>query len=134
MQDLKQLLAVLIFVLMAFGCNNGGSRSEAGKACDDFCDGSADECTTFDPRNCETACDQLDKLDDDLSRRCEDAIVDLFDCLDNSTCDELNGTFTPPILSLGNFFEQLDDLCQTEEEDVKDQCAGDFVIIDAIEP
>ncbi|MBC8341576.1 MAG: hypothetical protein H8E63_07950 [Proteobacteria bacterium] len=127
-------MAVFIFVLRALGGDNGGIRSEAGKACDDFCDGSSDECTTFDPRNCETACDQLDKLDDDLSRRCEDAIVVLFDCLDNSTCEDLNDTFIPPIESLGNFFVQLEGLCPAEEENVTGECANDFVIINAIEP
>jgi hypothetical protein len=94
MQVAKQLMAISIFVLMALGCDNGGSRSAAGKACDDFCDGTSEECNTFDSRNCEVACDQLDKLDDDLSRRCEEAIVDLFDCLDNETCQKLNTTFT----------------------------------------
>ncbi len=94
MQVAKQLMAISIFVLMALGCDNGGSRSAAGKVCDDFCDGTSEECNTFDSRNCEVACDQLDKLDDDLSRRCEEAIVDLFDCLDNETCQKLNTTFT----------------------------------------
>jgi hypothetical protein len=134
MQVSKQLMAISIFVLMALGCDNGGSRSAAGKACDDFCDGTSEECNTFDSRNCEVACDQLDKLDDDLSRRCEEAIVDLFDCLDNETCEDLDANFTSPILSLGNFFDQLEGLCQAQEQDVKDQCAGDFVIIEAIEP
>ena len=129
MQGSKQLLAVLIFVLMAFGCDNGGGRSDASQACVDFCDGIADEnCTVFDAENCETVCDELDKLDDDISRGCDDAISELFNCLDDSSCVELNATFDPPILNLGNFFEQLDGLCQVEEDDVKDKCPPDFVI------
>jgi hypothetical protein len=134
MQVSKQLLAVFIFILTAFGCDNGGSRSDASQACVDFCDGTSEECGTFDVQNCEIACDELDRLDDDLSRGCDDAIVDLFDCLDNETCDDLNANFTEPIENLGNFFVQLDDLCEDEEEDVIGQCAGDFVIIDAIGP
>jgi len=43
MQVSKQLMAISIFVLMALGCDNGGSRSAAGKACDDFCDGTSEE-------------------------------------------------------------------------------------------
>jgi hypothetical protein len=135
MQVSKQLLAVFIFILTAFGCDNGGSRSDASQACVDFCDGNSEECGTFDVQNCEIACDELDRLDDDLSRGCDDAIVDLFDCLDNSTCGQLNGTFTPPILSLRDFFVQLDGrLCQVEEENVTGECADDFVIINAIQP
>lgn len=134
MKVLKPLMAVFIFVLMAFGCDNGGSRSDASQACVDFCDGTSEECDTFDRQNCEIACDELDRLDDDLSRGCDDAIVDLFDCLDNSSCGELNGTFTSPIESLGNFFVQLEGLCQAEEGNVTGECANDFVIINAIEP
>ncbi len=129
MQVSKPLLAVLIFVLMAFGCDNGGSRSDASQACVDFCDGIADEkCTVFDAENCETVCDELDKLDDDISRGCDDAISELFNCLDDSSCVELNATFDSSILNLGNFFEQLDGLCVEQEGDVKVKCAPDFVI------
>ena len=134
MQVSKQLLAVFIFILTAFGCDNGGSRSAASRACVDFCDGTSEECDTFDLQNCEIACDELDRLDDDLSRGCDDAIVDLFDCLDNETCDDLNANFTEPIENLGNFFVQLDGLCPAEEGNVTGECANDFVIINAIEP
>ena len=129
MQVSKPLLAVLIFVLMALGCDNGGSRSDASQACVDFCDGIADEnCTVFDAENCETVCDELDKLDDDISRGCDDAISKLFNCLDNSSCEELDADFTLPIRKLGDVFDQLDDLCQPEEDDVKAKCGPDFVI------
>ena len=134
MQGSKQLLAVFIFVLMAFGCDNGGSRSDASQACVDFCDGTSKECDTFDLENCEIACDELDRLDDDLSRGCDDAISELFNCLDNSSCEQLRDTFTSPIQSLGNFFVQLDGLCVDQELDVTVKCVSDFVIIDAIDP
>jgi hypothetical protein len=128
MQVSKQLLAVFIFILTAFGCDNGGSRSAASRACVDFCDGTSEKCDTFDLQNCEIACDELDRLDDDLSRGCDDAIVDLFDCLDNETCDDLNENFTEPIENLENFFEQLDGLCPVEDDEVKAKCGPDFEI------
>ncbi len=110
-----------------YGCGSSGSGKDASESCEDLCD-RANKCDfdDFDKGFCNDICDEIDDGEDEVDNRCEDAVIDLLDCAEKLSCEELAGID----------FEDIDDFldsilveleaCIDEIEELLDECEDDF--------
>jgi hypothetical protein len=123
---LKTMLVLLMAVAATsgFACNGGGGSADPSEACFGFCD-QVDDCDEdiFAGTLCEDICDAVDDLESEVSGDCEDAIVELFECAEDQSCDELGTLEADDVSSLLTF--AFDD-CEDEVDEVGDECGGEL--------
>jgi hypothetical protein len=121
MKDRKYLIALMILALSMFGvaCSDGGSDSDdASDACFDVCSRVGDcEVEGFSENGCNELCDELNDDDANISGNCDDALIGLFECAEDASCEEIR-------LGLeGGIFDDVEDLILTIASECEEEGA-----------
>ncbi len=129
MKLVKYLAVLVVFALSMYGCGSsgGGGGKDASESCEDLCD-RVDKCAFegFDKGLCNDICDEIDDEEGEVDSGCEDAIIDLFDCGEKLSCEELA---TLDFEGIDEFlFSVLEEFeaCFDEVDDLIDECEDDF--------
>lgn len=138
----KLLLIPLLALaaLFAFGCQPEAGTGDASDSCEALCD-EYSECSIdgFDDEVCAAICEVVGDLEDEVSDGCEEAVVDLFECGEGLTCEEIESfdfhdlddlDDLDDFDDLGDFIDDvadglIDDECEEEAEEVEDECDDD---------
>ncbi len=97
MQYSNALWIVILGIFLVVGCGKSSSE-DPGSLCEDACD-AADECHDhplsgpFSLSGCEASCRAIDDEEDNLSEACEDALMELFECVEGTNCGTLADEF-----------------------------------------
>jgi hypothetical protein len=110
----KHLAVLMVFSLAVIGCQGGGD-GDASDSCDDAGDRFA-ECEVFVPASVSFDCSEINDAEDTASSGCEDAAIDFFDCVADSSCGTLE-------------FDATEDICRSEQSTFRSECDEfDFII------
>jgi hypothetical protein len=109
----KHLAVLMVFSLAVIGCQGGGD-GDASDSCDDAGDRFA-ECEVFVPASVSFDCSEINDAEDTASSGCEDAAIDFFDCVADSSC--------------GTLEFDAEDICRSEQSTFRSECDEfDFII------
>lgn len=89
MKRARFLSALLVFAISVFGCGGEGGSDDPSDACEDAVE-TFEDCGSDLEDELEFTCDEIDDLEGEVSDDCEDATADLFNCLADLTCDEID--------------------------------------------
>lgn len=124
MKLVKYLAVLMILALSMFvaACDSGGG-TDPSDACEDLCD-RVNKCEPegFDKKGCLDICDEIADEEDDIKDRCQDAVIDLFECGEDLSCNEIELVDFSEILDALDLISIRIEGCLDESDVVFDKC------------